>query len=94
MCVYKAPANFIIPNLPTEFPFGFGMKNTGKIPKGSYRNTESVYNSSKYQPKLPSVRHIHFGITVGIFLLYDLAGTPFEDFAGTLFLKIWRELLF
>ncbi len=47
MCVYKAPANFIIPNLPTEFPFGFGMKNTGKIPKGSYRNTESVYNSSR-----------------------------------------------
>ncbi len=31
---------------------------------------------------------------MGIFLLYDLAGTPFEDFAGTLFLKIWRELIF
>jgi hypothetical protein len=25
--------------------------------------------------------------------MYDLAGTPFEDFAGTLFLKIWREFL-
>jgi hypothetical protein len=48
----------------------------------------------KYQPKLPSVSVFHFGITVGTFLLYDLAGTPFEDFAGTLFLKIWRELLF
>jgi len=30
----------------------------------------------------------------GYFWLYDLAGTPFEDFAGTLFLKIWREFLF
>ncbi len=48
----------------------------------------------KYQPKLPLVSVYHFGITVGIFLLYDLAGTPFEDFMGTLFLKIWRELLF
>jgi hypothetical protein len=37
MCVYKAPANFIIPNLPTEFPFGIWYENTGKIPKGSYR---------------------------------------------------------
>ena len=35
----------------------------------------------------------HFRITVGIFLLYDLVGTPFEDFAGTLFLKIWQEFL-
>jgi hypothetical protein len=48
----------------------------------------------KYQPKLPSVSVFHFGITVGIFLLYDLAVTPFEDFAGTLFLKIWHELLY
>jgi len=37
MCVYEAPANFIIPNLPTEFPFGIRYENTGKIPKGSYR---------------------------------------------------------
>jgi hypothetical protein len=39
----------------------------------------------------------HFGITVHvIFCLsygFDLAGTPFEDFGGTLFLKIWREFL-
>jgi hypothetical protein len=28
-----------------------------------------------------------------VFFMYDLAGTPFEDFAGTLFLKIWREFL-
>ena len=48
----------------------------------------------KYQPKLPSVSVYHFGITVGIFLLYNLAGTPFEDCVGTLFLKNWRELLF
>ena len=41
-----APANFKIPNLPTEFPFGIRYENTEKIPKGSYRNTESVYNSS------------------------------------------------
>ena len=47
MCVYKAPANFIIPNLPTKFPFGLRYENTGKIPKGSYRNTKSVYNSRK-----------------------------------------------
>jgi hypothetical protein len=25
--------------------------------------------------------------------MYDLAGTPFEDFAGTLFLNIWWEFL-
>ena len=31
---------------------------------------------------------------MGIFLLYNLAGRPFEDFSGTLYLKIWRELLF
>ena len=41
-CVYQAPANFIIPNLPTEFPFGIRYENTRKILKGSYRNTESV----------------------------------------------------
>ena len=29
----------------------------------------------------------------GYFWLYDLVGTAFEDFAGTLFLKIWREFL-
>ena len=40
-----APANFKIPNLPTEFPFGIRYENTEKIPKGSYQNTESVYNS-------------------------------------------------
>jgi hypothetical protein len=42
-----APANFKIPKILTEFSFGIGMVNTEKIPKGSYRNTESVYNSSK-----------------------------------------------
>jgi len=45
-CVYKAPANFIIPKLPTEFPFGIRYKNTRKILKGSYQNTKSVYNSN------------------------------------------------
>jgi len=50
MCVFKAPANFIVPNLPTEFPFGIRYENTGKIPKGSYRNTESVYNSRRDRP--------------------------------------------
>ena len=47
MCVYKAPANFTIPNLPTEFPFGIWYENTGKIPKGSYHteNTDSGCNS-------------------------------------------------
>jgi hypothetical protein len=54
-----APANFIIPNLPTEFPFGFGMKNTGKIPKGSYRNTESVYNSSNVMVEAPNLLAVH-----------------------------------
>jgi hypothetical protein len=50
MCVYvyEAPANFIIPNLPTEFPFGIRYENTGIIPKGSYQNTESVYNFIVY----------------------------------------------
>jgi hypothetical protein len=43
-----APANFKIPNLPTEFPFCIRYENTEKIPKGSYRNTESVYNSSDF----------------------------------------------
>jgi hypothetical protein len=42
-----APANFKIPKILTEFSFGIGMVNTEKIPKGSYRNTESVYNSTK-----------------------------------------------
>ncbi len=41
-----APANFKILNLPTEFPFGIRYENTEKIPKGSYRNIESVFNSS------------------------------------------------
>ncbi len=31
---------------------------------------------------------------VGIFVLKALAGTPLEDFVGTLFLKIPREILF
>ncbi len=43
-----APANFKIPKILTEFSFGIGMVNTKKIPKGSYRNTELVCNSSKY----------------------------------------------
>ncbi len=43
-----APANFKIPKILTEFSFGIGMVNTEKIPKGSYRNTESEYNSSTY----------------------------------------------
>jgi hypothetical protein len=51
MCVYKAPANFIIPNLSTKFPFSIWYENTRKIPKGSYRNTESVYNSNLYMFK-------------------------------------------
>jgi hypothetical protein len=37
-----APADFKIPKILTEFSFGIGMVNTEKIPKGSYRNTESV----------------------------------------------------
>ena len=41
-----APAHFKIPKILTEFSFGIGMVNTEKIPKGSYQNTESVYNSS------------------------------------------------
>jgi hypothetical protein len=43
-----APANFKIPKILTEFSFGIGMVNTEKKPKGSYRNTESVYNSNNY----------------------------------------------
>jgi hypothetical protein len=43
-----APANIKIPNLPTEFPFAIQYENTKKIPKGLYRNTESVYNSRQY----------------------------------------------
>ena len=42
-----APANFKIPKILTEFSFGIGMVNTKKIPKDSYRNTESVCNSTK-----------------------------------------------
>jgi hypothetical protein len=44
-------------------------------------------------------RYFGIGITIlpkshyWVFFMYDLAGTPFEDFAGTLFLKIWREFL-
>ena len=58
-----------------------------------YRNFTSVllwvFFSVVYQffiltPPCP----FHFGITVGIFLLYNLAGTPFEDFVGTLMLTI------
>ena len=48
----------------------------------------------KYQSKLPSVLVFHFGIAVGIFLLYDLAGTPFEDFTGTLFWKFGGNSFF
>ncbi len=43
-----APANFKIPKILTEKSFGIGMVNTEKIPKGSYQNTESVYNSNIY----------------------------------------------
>ena len=43
-----APTNFKKPKILTEFSFGIGMVNTEKIPKGSYRNTESVYNSMPY----------------------------------------------
>jgi hypothetical protein len=42
-----ALANFKIPKILTEFSFGIGMVNTEKIPKGSYRNTESVYLERK-----------------------------------------------
>ena len=35
-----------LPQVLTEFSFGIGMVNTEKIPKCSYQNTESVYNSS------------------------------------------------
>ena len=44
-------------------------------------------------------RYFGIGITIlpkshnWVFFMYDLAGTHFEDFAGTLFLKIWREFL-
>jgi hypothetical protein len=41
-----APANFKIPKILTKFSFGIGMVNTEKIPKGSYQNTKSVYNSN------------------------------------------------
>jgi len=54
-----APANFKIPNLPTEFPFGIWYENIKKIPKGSYRNTESVYNSRLFAPYCPNGRHGH-----------------------------------
>ena len=40
--VYEAPANFKIPKILTKFSFSIGMVKTEKIPKGSYRNTESV----------------------------------------------------
>ena len=46
-----APANLKIPNLPTEFLFGIRYENTEKIPKGSYQNTESLYNSKIYWSK-------------------------------------------
>ena len=39
--------NLKIPKIPPEFSFGIGMLYTEKIPKGSYRNTESVCNSTK-----------------------------------------------
>ena len=44
-----APANFKIPKILTEFSFGIGMVNTEKIPKGSYRNTESVRTLERMQ---------------------------------------------
>jgi hypothetical protein len=54
------PANFKIPKILTEKSFGIGMVNTEKIPKGSYRNTESVYNSN-----LGTVFGTVFGIVLG-----------------------------
>ena len=44
--------------------------------------------------KLPALAGQYFsiGITVGI-LTVRFGGNTFEDFAGTLFLKIWREFL-
>ena len=38
-----APANFKIPNLPTEFHFVIWYENNEKILKGSYRNTETIF---------------------------------------------------
>ncbi len=51
-----APANFKIPKILTEKSIGIGMVNTEKIPKGSYRNTESVYNSIIYHSAFDDVR--------------------------------------
>ncbi len=53
MCVYKAPANFIIPKLPTEFPFGIRYENTGKIPKGSYQKYRFGIQLYTLRPTIP-----------------------------------------
>jgi hypothetical protein len=34
------PAKIKLPKLPTEFSFGIGMVNTGKIPTNTYRKTQ------------------------------------------------------
>jgi hypothetical protein len=61
-----APANFKMQKILTEFSFGIGMVNTKKIPKGSYRNTESVCNSNNSAfivPIITAVRQTK--VTVG-----------------------------
>jgi hypothetical protein len=54
--------NFKIPKILTEFSFGIGMVNTKKIPKGSYRNTESItprnYNATMDDHVVISQLHI------------------------------------
>ncbi len=72
-----APANFKIPKILTEFSFGIGMVNTKKIPKGSYRNTELVCNSTLETTISISIRELYHGVTssffgIGILLVSDL----------------------
>ena len=73
-----------------------------KKPKPRYSMCKIVLYTNSLPPPWPvsvntnrnyfGIWYFGIGITVGIFDC-DLAGTPFEDFAGTLFLKIWREFL-
>ena len=59
------------------------------------RSTYSEMNESSYvlETWWVGISEVRYQYYCGYFWLYDLAGTPFEDFVGTLFLKVWREFL-
>jgi hypothetical protein len=86
-----APTNFKLPKILTEFSFGIGMVNTEKIPKGSYQNTESGYNSTPLSGKdHNSLTYFLSGFDVNSFLLRNVLIPKVNYISGEFAESGWR----